>query len=183
MHKIKLNGGKNKALSHDLLTYLFIYDADTGQFIWRKPRQGTSVGAIAGCVITNRTTGRQYIHIGVNGDHHLAHRLAWFYVHGEWPANDIDHIDGDGLNNRLENLRQATRSENCWNRGAQSTNTSGYKGVCWHKNRNKWVASITADGRQKHLGYFKTPELAYAAYCDAAVILHGDFANFGVAAP
>lgn len=182
MQKIKLNRDKYKAISHDLLTYLFRYEPETGDFVRAKPRQGASVGEVAGCIVTNPATGKKYRHIGVNGEQLMAHRLAWFYVHGTWPVGEIDHIDGNSLNNAIANLREATRSQNSFNRGQQVTNTSGFKGVCWHKNRCKWAASITVDRKQKHLGYFPTAELAHAAYCEAAKKLHGDFANFGVAA-
>jgi hypothetical protein len=90
------------------------------------------------------------------------HRVIWFYHTCGWPEHDLDHIDADPLNNRLENLREATRSENCFNQGLPKNNTSGFKGVTWDSRRGKWKAGITTDGRFRHLGYFEDPtEAAY----------------------
>ena len=86
-----------------------------------------------------------------------------------------DHIDGNGLNNRRENLREATAAQNSYNRGAQSNSTSGLKGVSWHKRDQKWRASIVVNGRQKSLGYFETAGQAYSAYCAASAKEHGEF--------
>ena len=90
-----------------------------------------------------------------------------------------DHRDGDGLNNRRENLRSCSHAENLRNRGAQVNNISGLKGVSWHKQSGKWDASIRVNGKGKHLGLFTTKEAAHAAYCRAAAELHGEFANYG----
>ena len=92
---------------------------------------------------------------------------------------DVDHIDGDGLNNRRANLRTCSRAENLWNRGAQANNKSGFKGVTFHKQSRKWRAEIRFNGNYKSLGYFHTPEEAHMAYCAAAAELHGEFCNFG----
>lgn len=89
----------------------------------------------------------------------------------------IDHIDGNSLNNRRSNLRLATRQENNRNRKKSKNNTSGYKGVCFDKYKKKWVATIGVDGKVIWLGRFKTPELAYEAYCEAAIKYHGEFAR------
>ena len=90
---------------------------------------------------------------------------------------DVDHIDGDGLNNRRSNLRHATRSENNCNRRAALKNASGLKGVSWNKANKKWLAQIRFHKQKKHLGYFNTPEEAHAAYCAAANVLHGEYAR------
>lgn len=95
------------------------------------------------------------------------------------PTEHVDHIDGNGLNNMRSNLRLATRTENVRNSKRPVTNTSGYKGVSWHKARNKWRATIQVNNKHIHLGLFDTPEEAYAAYCEAAIKYHGEFANFG----
>lgn len=91
----------------------------------------------------------------------------------------VDHIDGDSLNNRSANLRIATVSENCRNRGAQANNNSGFKGVGWHKRDKKWRARITVGGVVKQLGQFDCPQLAHAAYCAANQIYHGEFGRVG----
>jgi len=95
------------------------------------------------------------------------------------PKIQCDHLDGDGLNNRRANLRTCTHTQNMWNTRIRADNTSGRKGVSWHKQHGIWRAQIQVSGRPKHLGYFPTPEAAYAAYCAAAAELHGEFANFG----
>jgi HNH endonuclease len=95
------------------------------------------------------------------------------------PGEQVDHIDGDGLNNRRSNLRLATVSMNQQNRSMQKNNTSGFKGVSFHKLTGKWQASIGINGALKYLGLHDTPEIAYAVYCEAARELHQDFANLG----
>jgi hypothetical protein len=115
--------------------------------------------------------------MGIDGLNQYAHRLAWLWMIGEWPAEEIDHIDGNPLNNRWKNLRLATRGENQFNRGADYTNTSGYKGVTYHKQCRKWVARIGHKRKSYHLGLFETAKTAHAAYCEAAIRLHGEFAR------
>jgi len=91
---------------------------------------------------------------------------------------DRDHRNGDTLDNRKQNLRVATRSQNCSNRGLTSANSSGFKGVTWKGGKHQlWVARITKSGKVHHLGYFSTPEAAHGAYIQAARRLHGVFAR------
>ena len=92
---------------------------------------------------------------------------------------ESDHVNGDSLNNRRCNLRACTRSENNQNRNINKGNVSGFKGVRWRSDVNKWQSRIGSNGKQKHLGYFTSPEIAHEAYCKAAIELHGEFANFG----
>ena len=89
----------------------------------------------------------------------------------------VDHIDNDQLNNRRSNLRLATYIENSQNSKKRSHNTSGYKGVLWSKQRQRWQATIVVNKQRKHLGFFEDPELAYKAYCEAAKKYHGEFAR------
>jgi hypothetical protein len=110
-------------------------------------------GDIAGTV-----KGDGYRRIMIGGELMYEHRLVWLYHHEAWPENDLDHIDGCKTNNRIWNLREATRSENGFNQGLSKTNTSGFKGVSWNTSANKWKAGITTDGRNVHLGYFETKE-------------------------
>jgi hypothetical protein len=90
---------------------------------------------------------------------------------------EVDHKDGDGLNNQRSNIRLATRSQNRMNRPKQSRNTSGFKGVSWDKTHNIWRAYITLDSVQKTLGYFKNRQEAYQVYCKASVEYHKEFAH------
>ena len=95
------------------------------------------------------------------------------------PDIECDHIDGDGLNNIRSNLRLATRAENQRNRGKNRNNTTGFKGVSFRKETRKFQAHIRLNGRRVYLGLFPTPEAAHAAYCAAAMKLHGAFARTG----
>lgn len=105
-----------------------------------------------------------------------AHRLAYWLVHGKLPKY-IDHINGDGKDNRPCNMRPATIRQNNCNRTKQSNNSCGFKGVNWHKETGRWRARITLHGKSNSLGLFDTPEEAHKAYCVAANQLHGEFAR------
>lgn len=94
---------------------------------------------------------------------------------GEPEGMQVDHRDGNGLNNRRDNLRKATHSQNTHNARTSNRNTSGFKGVGWNKAKAKWQARICINGKRKSLGYHDTPEVAYAAYCKASAKLHGEF--------
>lgn len=94
-------------------------------------------------------------------------------------AGFVDHRDGNGLDNRRSNIRPATIGENARNARIRSDNTSGYKGVSFHKVTGRWSATIAINGKSKHLGLFGTPEEAHAVYCVAAKEMHGDFARTG----
>lgn len=93
-------------------------------------------------------------------------------------SEEVDHIDGNGLNCIRSNLRLATHAQNMQNQGKYANNTSGFKGVSWNKQHQKWVASIQINNKPIHLGLFITKELAYEAYCKAADKFHQDFANY-----
>lgn len=159
------------ALSAETVRSDLSYDPRTGAFRWRSPRPKITVGALAG----TQQSGYWMIHLrGV--DYH-AHRLAWLYVYGRWPEGDVDHINLDRFDNRIHNLREATRSQNCANTGIPSHNTSGFKGVSRIKRNGKWGARISCDGTPYHLGTFQTAGEAAAAYDRAAILLFGSFAR------
>lgn len=160
-------------LTQDLLHELFEY-RDDGNLYWRENGAGRrDISKPAG---TMRKNG--YIQIRINRKIYLAHRLVFLMHHGFLPK-EVDHIDGNEANNAVENLRLATPSQNMRNRGKQSNNKSGFKGVSWDKRKAKWRATIGINRKYKHLGYFDCPEQAYGAYCQAAAEIHKDFANFG----
>lgn len=121
----------------------------------------------------NKKAQVEYLHRVI-----MARKLGRPLVKGEL----VDHINGNGLDNRRENLRLATTSQNNQNSRLPRTNTSGYKGVYWEKKRAKWHAQITINNICIFLGRFEDKEIAYQAYCEAAIKYHGEFANFGVAA-
>ena len=153
-------------LTAERLRELLHYDPETGVFVWVvRSNQNTPTGATAG------TTGQPYIVISIAGRLYGAHRLAWLYVHGVWPARHIDHRDGNGNNNRIANLRDVPRTVNMQNRRkAQANNQSGLQGAM--KNGNSWMSRIAVNGVPKYLGTFPTPELAHQAYLEAKRKLH-----------
>ena len=147
------------------------YDQGAGIFRWKQHRCSNLVGQICGNL---HHTG--YTRISIKKKSYLAHRLAWFYVHGVWPS-EIDHRNGRKSDNRIANLRSATRNKNLANKPKHPLNTSGYKGVIWEKRRRKWMAIISVNGKQKYLGLFDDPKVAHGAYCAAAVQAFGEFAR------
>jgi hypothetical protein len=142
------------------------YDPATGLFTRLRPSGTTKAGDVAGT-----KTGVYYSKISVDGKPYQTHRLVWLYVHGYLPATDIDHIDGDKQNNRLSNLREVSRSVNMQNiKVARTNNKVGLLGVCKHG--PSYRAQITANGKVRKLGVFKTEALAHAAYLSAKRALH-----------
>lgn len=146
---IGTNLKKRKGLSYDRLRGTLTYNPYTGIFFWKNNQGSMIAGTEAGC---NRYDGR--IQIRIDKKPYLAHRLAWFYSYGYMPENDLDHIDRNPKNNRIDNLREVSRSCNMRNCGNPNTNTSGIKGVCWDKRVGKWQAHITVDIRTYNLGYY-----------------------------
>jgi hypothetical protein len=152
---------------------LLKYDAETGIFTWKVHRASNAMpGMVAG-----RRERDGYRRIAVDGVWCRAHRLAWLYVHGQWPREHIDHINGIRDDNAIANLREATNAQNLCNRGRTSRNKSGFKGVHWHGGAGQWTAQIRINGQPRHLGYFADPEAAHRAYVEAADRLHGAFAR------
>lgn len=157
----------------EIIAELFEYNQETGVFIRKTTWQNYKAGSEAG-----RLNRDGYRYICVKRRSYAAHRLAWLMVTKIDPAGfEIDHIDGDRQNNAFSNLRLATRHENNQNAKRRQDNSSGYKGVHFRKEMNKWRATIQVNKRQVRLGYFDTPELAHMAYAKAAAELHGEFAR------
>lgn len=162
-----------KILDAERLREVLSYDPETGVFRWLVSRPGkASAGTVAGKVGTD---GHRSIRFG--GFTYQAHRLAWLYVHGVWPSDVIDHKDCQPDNNRIANLREATLSQNAANSRLSARNTSGVKGVNWHRATGKWVASIGQNGRRHHLGLFTSIEEAATARIAAANRVYGEFAR------
>lgn len=157
-------------LTLDRLRELLEYNPATGEFRWR-PKLGRknpyAARKVAGSINTDG-----YRVIRIDYQLHYAHRLAWLYIHGEWPPRLIDHRNNHRSDNRFHNLRLANDTENTYNRPATRKNKSGFKGVA-QATSGRWRATING----KHLGVFDTPELASDAYEIAARELHGEFAS------
>lgn len=154
-------------LTQERLKELLDYDPDTGAFTWKVNRTaGIKVGDIAG------TNNQGYIMIRVDGKKYSAHRLAWLYVYGCWPTNEIDHINRVRGDNRSCNLREVTKQENGWNQSMYKSNKSGFTGVHWSQKESCWVAQIQKRGSKMTLGRYDTPEEANAAYVRAKAEYH-----------
>lgn len=162
----------DNGLTLERLQTLLSYDANTGWFTWRVNKGNVKAGARAG-----KDASNGYRRVKVDCVEYPEHRLAWFYMTGEWPKCVIDHIDRDQRNNAFDNLREANYAENQYNRTHQRNNTSGHKGVSFNKKSQKWRAEIMRNGRSHYLGQFGDIELAVAAYREAANDLHGKFAR------
>lgn len=139
-------------MNQEYLKSILHYNSEIGIFTWliAPKRTQLKIGDVARGLC--KSTG--YIQIKLNGKRYLAHRLAWLYMFGNFPSNDIDHINHNRSDNRIVNLRCVTRQENMQNRTMQNNNVSGFTGVCWHKHSNKWRAYIKIDGKMKELGLF-----------------------------
>ena len=174
-------------LTQEYLKLVINYDPETGIFL-RLARPLSHYKSLNSCNLTNsRIAGtiagwiskKGYRRIRIDGITYGAHQLAWLYVYGEWPESDVDHVNNDGPkhDNRICNLRLATRSQNAANTGKKSTNKSGYKGVSWHKATCKWRAQIMINGKKTHLGLFDSAEDAHKAYVEKIKEIHGEFAR------
>lgn len=169
------NYAKSKALTAERLRTLYEYFPETGMF--RRRRLVGEYDRKAGRLTPGHPYGR-YLGLGIDYGRYYCHRLAWLYIHGEWPPHEIDHINGDPHDNRLSNLRAATGSQNGYNRKRGRRNTSGIKGVHFFKPGGKWRAAINIGHRKrKHLGLFDTKEEAAEAYRIAAAKVAGAFAK------
>lgn len=138
-------------LTQTRLKELLYYDEFTGIFTWIKSRRCLQAGDRAGYIF-NKNRGKEYMALCVDGKRYLMHRLVWMYVYGSFPSNDIDHINGSGMDNRLCNLREVDRIGNMRNSRLYSNNSSGCFGVCYSNSRRKWEASITINYKTVHLG-------------------------------
>ena len=148
----------------------FDYDSSSGRLIHKLSHRA---GLVAGSAHPEGGWA-----VSVQGIKYLNCRLVWMWYWGNDPAHlEIDHIDGNRANDRISNLRLANRQQQQWNVGLTARNSSGCKGVSLYKRLNLWRADINVAGRKKCLGYFKDKADAIAAYKDAALALHGQFAK------
>ena len=152
----------SNTLTQSSLKELLYYNQYSGNFVWKvSPTNSVKIGAVAGNI--QKCVSKYYRSIGINGRQYLSHRLAWLYMTGEFPKYEIDHINGDGLDNRFFNLRDVRHEDNQRNLRLPVSNTSGCIGVYLDKARNKWVAEIIYAGMKKHLGRYVNKEDAIKA--------------------
>jgi hypothetical protein len=154
------------------LRALLDYDQHTGIFRHRIARGGINAGDVSGCI---KNDG--YIRIKIDDRGYYAHRLAWLWMTGKWPAACLDHKDRNKANNAWSNLRLATRAQNAANSKLKSNNTSEFRGVSKERECERWRAEIRLGGKRKYLGCFKTKEEAALAYSTAAKLQFGEFAS------
>jgi len=170
-------------LTAEIARELLTYNPDTGKLFWkerpakycknpthRKSFNNQWAGKEALTAITRRKSGQIARLDGcVLTKSYYTHRIAWLIYYGEWPKNEIDHINQDPTDNRIENLRNVTHAENQKNRTLQENNTTGYVGVYFYKSRNKYTAEARVNGVRKHLGYYDTVEEAAAVRAVASI--------------
>ncbi len=155
------------------LCELVTYDPETGAFTCLVGLGRRKVGERAD--VQSGAKNKRYFHLYIDGNRYYSHRMAWLWVHGTQPSGYIDHINGNSLDNRIENLRKATHQENLFNRGANKNNTTGFKGVRRTKCGKRYWAEIKINRKSKYLGTFESATLAHQAYCVAAASLFGEF--------
>ena len=161
-----------------------LFDYRDGQLYWKeRPRSDFNTelaylqwnpkhaGKQAGCY-----SGNRHGLVAINRKHYQLHRIIFFWHYGYFPKI-VDHADCNPQNNKIENLRAATKAENQRNNGMFSHNTSGYKGVVWSKLARKWLARVKVNGKTKHLGSYEDVELADLVAQEARNKYHGNFAR------
>ena len=152
---------QNLSLTQKRLRELLHYDPETGLFTWRHSRGQAQAGDIAGAI-----HHKGYRRIGLEGGNYAAHRLAWLYVHGVWPTETIDHINGVRHDNRIANLRDVSAAANSHYATLRSSvNSTGFRGV--YRNGPGWGATIRIAGKSVHLGQFDSPEQAHRKYMES----------------
>jgi len=165
---------KNNPIAHARVLELLRYDPETGHFYWRVDRPGRwniKAGSLAGSIGKGG-----YRYIVIDRLSCQAHTLAWFYTHNKWPDFQIDHRNLVHDDNRIDNLREASGTQQRANQRVRKDSSTGLKGVGLTR-QGKYRAQIAKSGVQYHLGHYDTPEEASAAYAKAADRLFGEFAR------
>ena len=167
--------GKPKVLTQE--DALFLFDYIDGGLYWKNPTHGKAVkGSKAGFINNDG-----YYQISIYGKKFKEHQIVYLMKNGFIPK-EIDHINGNRVDNRIENLREVTRSQNTYNKPAYKTNTSGSKNVSWKAKINKWQVAISYEGKRKYLGVFEDFEFAELVATEARNKYHGEYANHGTGA-
>jgi hypothetical protein len=154
-------------LSQNFLNSILRYE--NGFLYWKVNRGNVKAGSMAGC-----HAFKGYHIVRINSKNHYYHRLIFMMHHGYMPET-IDHIDGNPANNRIENLRAATVSQNGWNQKIHKRNKSGFRGVSWNKKAKKWVANCMINGNQHYLGSFNSLDDASNVINEFRMKHHGEF--------
>lgn len=149
-----------------------LFDYRDGKLFWKKRLSNrVKIGDEVGC-----KDSHNYVRVGVYGKLYWIHRLIFLYHHGYMPR-EIDHVNGDVTDNKIENLREASHAQNTYNRGKQSNNTSGFKNVSWSRKHKKWIVRIKVNKTIVHIGVFDTLDFAAKAAHNARNKYHGEFAR------
>jgi len=154
-------------LTQEQVRAIFDYDGENGWLIRKKDKYERIVNRPCG----HKPNGKGYGHVGIGGKWYCTHRIIWLWHHG-YLSKFIDHIDRNPMNNKIENLRPITLSENQHNQTKRINNSSGYFGVSFHKQTGRFVAYIGVDNKNTNLGYFPTPEEAFLEYMLAKIKYH-----------
>lgn len=163
-------------MDFDTFNDRFRYDPDTGSITWKRNFYASNgallrkPGDIAGTTLSNG-----YVQLRVNGKGYLAHRVGWLLTHGKWPAQLLDHVNGNPSDNRLSNLREADTTQNHWNRRKGRVGEAGFRGVFRNQSGRRWRAVFTHEGKKVYVGTFTTPEEAAAAREKAVAAVRGEF--------
>jgi hypothetical protein len=168
---------KKTPMSASLLHEMFKYE--DGRLYYKDKLMANGKPSPRNGKLVNTPNGSGYISVVINKVQYKVHRLIFLMFHGYLPTF-IDHADGNRSNNRIENLREATRAQNNYNAKLRSDNTSGVKGVSWHRQNSKWCAYINADNKRLYVGLFSTIEDAANAVAVARLKNHKNFYNHGV---
>lgn len=169
---------KNINITKEYLHSILDYDSSTGIFTWKyregisNRTNGSKAGKKAGCISV-----QGYVVIRIDSKLYRANRLAWIYIYNEIPNKYIDHINGIKSDNRIQNLRVATASQNSSNSKVHKDNKSKYKGVYFDKSKDKYKARIMHNGKSMYLGLFNTAEEAYKKYTEQALLINGEYAS------
>ena len=151
------------------------YDPETGIFTWKISKSGIKkINQVAG-----NTDQKGYRRIKINQIIYKEHRLAWLYVYGEFPKIQIDHINRIKTDNRICNLREATTSQNGFNKELNKRNKSGFRNVSWDKHHKKWKVTLRCNKKEIFIGTFKDIDLANKAAIEARIKYFGEFYNHG----
>ncbi len=170
-------------LTAGIVRELLDCDIETGEMRWKERdvkwfKQGKRT-AEHSCKIWNTKNAGQkasrlnpgsggYFRVRIFNKFYPSHRIIWLWHYGKWPDHQIDHLDGNPANNKIDNLADKTNAENGKNRKMHAKNISGYPGVSWCTREQKWKASVNIQGKPKHLGYFEIKEDAYSAFLEKA---------------